>query len=68
MQIIVEIVTAIVVWTAAVVLSHFGVDVDLHREAEARVERVIEKTRPHPVSTACPEAKVEATAPRRDAI
>lgn len=63
MQFIAELLTAFMVWLAAAVLIHFGVEVDLDRQASPIVERVIEQgeaAAPHPISQACPEAAREA--------
>lgn len=60
MQLIVELLTALMVWLAAAVLAQFGVDVDIEHPVPPAVERVIEHNRaetPLPVAEACPEAR-----------
>ncbi len=57
MQIIGEILMAVAVWIAAVVLAQFGVQVDLSRDPAPSVERVVERDpAARPSSAACPDA------------
>lgn len=59
MQIIAELLSAIMLWLSAAVLSHFGVEVKLDTQRPAQVERVTERPAAgaaRAVSEPCPEA------------
>lgn len=64
MQILIEVMAAIVVWAAALAFSQFGIEVDLPRPAPSPENRTIERS-PRPqsqpsakvVEEDCPEAK-----------
>ncbi len=62
MQVVFELLTALVVWAASVAFAHLGIEVDLKRPEPAR-ERVVERTRP---DAAQPPTKMadEAPAPK----
>ena len=66
MQIIAEFLMAAAVWIAAVVLSQFGVQVDLSRDPAPTVERVIERERPAAIR--CPEAVARSGMAVRHAV
>ena len=64
MQFLIELLAALVVWTATLVFAQFGIEVDLSRPAEARHERTVQRTpspRAEPAAQAaeedCPEAR-----------
>lgn len=67
MQVLIEVMAAIVVWAATLVFSQFGIDIDLARPAPSQESRTIErspKTQPRPSGKAaeddCPETKAAA--------
>lgn len=59
MQVVVELLTAMVVWAASFAMAQLGIEVDLKRPEPQR-ERVIERTRPDmptKIASECPDAK-----------
>lgn len=70
MHIIIEFLTAAVIWVATLAFAQLGVDIDLNHQGEPTAERVVRRTAAPvalPIAHDCPDAAARAvarTAPR----